>query len=73
MPACQEKKKFNAYEDIWVKCEVGPNDTYIFSEIIGKGTKLKGTICKNSKENVRGKVALFHTKTHYEAMIIRTV
>lgn len=34
MSAFQEKqnktKMFNAYEDIWVKCEVGPNNPYIF-------------------------------------------
>lgn len=35
-----QEKKFYAYEDIWVKCEVGPNNPHTFSETREKRAKI---------------------------------
>lgn len=46
---------------MWVKCEVGLNNPHTFSET---SKKFRGPTCKNSRENIRGIMALSHTKAY---------
>lgn len=67
------EKKLNAYEDIWVKCEVGPKNPHIFFLRQQKKEKTLKEPPSKILKSIRGKVALFQTETYYEAMIIKTI